>query len=409
MNYIIMFLIGTLASINLSPLLSSLYSTSVKSILLFITVLLAMTKIKINRVNLKIISTILIFILFMISYKLLGVSKCEWGIIYNQSSFFLSIILSIYIIQNMTDLQKKLFFAYFFVLMIFLIISNIQLYSLYGDIIRYMETQDLSDSQFGQTTFNTTCFIFFTACYYFFLKEKQKIVRLIVLSACILTFYYIFFCGARGTVVILCFFVICVLPLVKYIKSAKVLRNSLFILIPLFAFLLIGNDTIDYLVSISPERLADRFLDLKNTTNEGLTESSFSGRYGLYWISIESFFSGIDSIIFGIGDRRGSGTGLISYKAAGIGGHSEILDHCARFGVLGIIIVGIIFKYLYNYIKIQPFFRVEKNMINCIMIVLIMCAFVKSVLQPNIGCAVYIILPLSFIVVYKREIKLNSY
>lgn len=386
-------------TICLSPILSAAIPTGAKMTLSITTVILIVSLINKTKI-LKILLSIFALVIIFISYRYIEKSSCGWGNLYNQMTFFFNIIYLTFVIQC-TDLKKKrMLIIYFFLLMVYLIIDNILIFSRYGFSILKYEQEGLIGTNYGGTTFNTTCFFFLTACYVVFLMEKKKWPKIVAGAGCLLAFIYIFFCGARGTVVLLSLFVLITIPIVKTAKKRRTIK-LLFIAISLcfFVLLFMSETIIDILIDISPERLSMRFKDIKMVSQVGLNDHSLSGRYGLYWVSIESFFSGIDSFLFGIGDHRGSMSGLLSYEQAGIGGHSEILDHCARFGLLGIIVVSIIFKNLYNYLIRLDSIKRLTNIFYCVVIAFVMCASVKAVLHPNIGCAVFLMTPLSFMCV----------
>ena len=405
MNNIILSLIIIIETINLTPSIS--IETSVKFAILILTALLIFYKIRKKLTIVKIFTSIFLFFVVIVFYRLLGISTCAWGNLYNQISFFLNIPFLLFIIENTNLRQQKFLFSYLFILIFWLIIDNIQIYSRYGFILHSIDVGDLVGTNYGGTTFNTCCMLFYSACLFVFLNEEKKRIRILVGIGGFSALYYIYFCGARGTVVLLSFIVtVLLLVLNNRRESRKVLHTSLFLLLLILFLIVLSDNILDFLISISPERLAYRFSDIKNTTENGLTADSFSGRYGLYWVSIDSFFRGVDTILFGIGDRRGSISGLISYNEAGIGGHSEILDHCARYGILGIVLVSVIFRELYVYLSGQLWFRKNKYSIYGIIMSFIICAFVKVIFMPDIGCTIFIIIPLSIMIINSKNEKI---
>lgn len=408
MNKVIIVLILVLGTIYLSPLVSNYIPNELIVLLLLSTLCLFFIKKSKHIIhNIRPINlTILLITVMLFLYKCLEVSSCEWGNIYNQISFLLSIYYFLFIEKELTYRQKRFLVIYFFTLTLYLIGDNIRLYSIYGLAELNSDIEyELIETNYGGTTFNTVCFVFFTSCYFVFLNTKEKIKKILSICACLFSFYYIFYCGARGTVVILTLFVITILPLIKKLEKNKRAKPILLSISLLFLLLLLIDYTfiLDFFISISPERLAKRFIDIRTTTQEGLSEDSFSGRYALYGVSLNSFLNGFDTFLFGIGDHRGSVSGLFTYQEAGVGGHSEILDTCARFGLLGIVLFSCYFKLAFK--KFYSLFKdsVRKEQVKYIIIGLVMCFFVKSILHPNIGFAIFVFLPLSFMLINKKN------
>lgn len=354
---------------------------------------------------------VLFISIIILAYKAFGFSTAAMGNLFHQLAFFSMVFIGLYIGYYFPIKQKLLMFFLLSLVLVADIVNNIFLYSSFSSLYGVdMDTvSQLMDGEVvvGGTPFNTTSIFAFAAFYFIFLNVKGKKIRILALCSALVSMYYMFFCGARGTVILLDLFIIIMLPLLKLQEKSSLGKALSIIVYAVFAFIIIvGIDTLlDFMISISPDRLAERFLDIKQTTKEGVSDSSFSGRFGLYKVSINSFLDSAKSFLFGIGDHRGSMAGELSYAAAGIGGHSEILDNLARFGILGACFVFPIYKYAYRWYV--DFFesRILKKQVQYIFIAFIICSFVKAVFMPTVGCVVFVMLPLAFSFVGYKNIK----
>lgn len=345
---------------------------------------------------------VLLISIIILLYKALGISSAALGNQYHQLAFFSFTFIGLFVYYYFPVKQKILLFLSLSAVLVADLVNNIFLYSafsrMYGvdmdAVARLME----DEVTIGGTPFNTTSIFAFAAFYFIFLNVKRMKIRILALGCALVAMYYMFFCGARGTVILLDLFLIIMLPLLKFQEKSSTGKFLSYIVYAFFGLaLIIGLESIlDFMIAISPDRLAARFIDIKQTSQEGVSDSSFSGRFGLYRVSLNTFFGSIISFLFGIGDHRGSITGDLSYADMGIGGHSEMLDNLARFGILGACFVFPIYKYAYRWFV--DFFesKLLKKQLQYIFIVFLICSFIKAVFMPTVGCVVFVLLPLAF-------------
>ena len=399
MDRFITFLLVIYGGISITPIAGSFIPTIYQLSLLIVLLLFVLRRLSLDSIDYQktLIVSIFVFCAITLSYKLLNISSAAIGNVYNQLSFWCNIIFGIYVLRYVQRKEGLFLIVILWGISIFNIIDNIVLYRIFGQYIGTSFEDALIGTNFGGTPFNAYSFVFFTANYYVLLNAKKGLYKLLSLGGALLSMYYMFFCGARGTVVLLDFFVILILPatiIINRNKSAKpVVIGVLSVFFIVVAFFM--DSIANFFISIAPDRLAARFEDLNHSVTSGVTDDSFSGRFGLYKVSIESFFGSISSFLFGIGDHRGSISGDFSYAEMGIGGHSEVLDQCARFGLLGIFFTYKILKGVKMMFTSMARSDVHRRLIINILIAFFFCACIKSVLYSNIGFAMFVILPLA--------------
>ena len=161
---------------------------------------------------------------------------------------------------------------------------------------------------------------------------------------------------------------------------------------------------LNFLADISPnERLANRMYDMQRTYNEGISDDSFSGRFGLEILSLRTWLQNPLTFLFGIGDHRVSDFGIQGFFMTGIGGHSEIIDSLARFGVVGFSIMATLFYRMSTFLVSLFDNPNVKKQVRIIIVIFILAALTKAVLFLIIGIVFFILFPLSSLIINKQN------
>jgi len=352
-----------------------------------------------SNIGRKVLIAMLLFIMLIWLYYVFSYTTASIGNVYNQTSFLLFIPITLYVERYFSKSQKKILLALLFYVIIISVFKSIQQYTFYGEMVRLLSDEELENKGFiNSTNFNTSILLIFGTLFMVFLNINSGLLKVFILSFEVLFFFYLFFCGARGSVVLALLVFLFLLPFIKYSGINATVKTFLISALILFfiVFLFEKNFIFDFLISISPERLSDRFLDLKQTANNGFNDNSLSGRYGLFAVSLRSWLNNPISFLFGIGDHRGSFNGMLSYADAGIGGHSELLDSLARWGLLGGILLYVILKSVYLKSKILFEAKILSRQSIAIYSLFIYCFVFKSVFYPNIGCSFFLMTFLIF-------------
>lgn len=213
------------------------------------------------------------------------------------------------------------------------------------------------------------------------------------LAASLISAIYILGYCLKGSVVV--YFL---LSLVLQYYAYRTKNSTLFVLVLIFiAFIgflvlyLFKEAVVDFIVKISPsDRLTVRLITLVDADNEAANIKTITGRTDLYMLSLDTWVSNFGNFFFGIGDHRV----MRGARATGIGQHADLLDSLARYGVMGLVILFSVFKYVFKFI-LSLFDKKYKLQLIAIFVIFMMCGLTKGLFYPGIGCAMFVLLPLS--------------
>jgi len=346
------------------------------------------------------------FYSLILLYWWTGYSDASIGNYFYQITFFIPIAATYYCAKKMPHKLNVTIIIALLIMMSVHLIRDISIWRMYGD-LTFLELQELGSSVIS-TSFSTTSLIVLSVSLFVLLNTKELIIKLLNACIIVLAFYFIVFCGQRGSVVILMFFsVVFIIYERFYHKSSKNNSSRLVALIVGFLVIVIfGDELLALLIRLSPsERLADRFMDLQDTYNNGVSDESFSGRLSLEIMSLQTWLSDIVSFFFGIGDHRNEmNTGLQGFVSSGIGGHSELIDSLARYGIVGFGMIIYLFKYIWKFILSLFEDTVQKNQVRSILILSVLISLTKGFFFPEIGISLLLLLPLSSVLLNKTKI-----
>lgn len=337
------------------------------------------------------------YITLSLFYKIVGYSSAEWGNYMNQLLFFVPILLMLLMQDRLNVRQKRLLCLIMLLVMFVNIADNIRLSILYPELNSvgrlYQDADFLSSINVGGTTFYTFTLFVFNICFFIYLNCKEKKIRYIVLVIAIVSSIYILVFSLRGSIVV--YFL---LSIILQYFAFKTRNTTLFLFILIFAgiitfitVVLFQDVIIDFIISISPnERLTTRLVTLVDVENEEANLYTITGRTNLYLLSVHTWLSDITNFFFGIGDHRAA-QGAIT---TGIGQHADLLDTLARYGLLGLVLIFLTFKYYFEFL-ISLFEKKYKQQLLTIFTILIMCGVTKGIFAAGVGCVIFLLLPLS--------------
>lgn len=354
----------------------------------------------------KIGAGVVLFSFYVFFYRLIDYSKAGWGNVFMQICFYISIVAPIFYIKKINQRQGIIVYYIIASILLIVLIRDILLISFYG--VYNYSFVDLSEmgSNVSLTAFSSMILVLYCVSLLVFLNSHKitiKVFHAIVLS---FSFYYIVFCSMRGSIVLLMFLATILLLYEKFSNISQLFKIiSIILILFLGVGLFLDMDTVfSFLVNISPnDRLTYRIYDLQSVYSEGLSDSSFSGRYALERLSLSTWLQNPLTFLFGIGDHRISEFGVEGFIKTGIGGHSEIIDSLARFGIIGFSIIAILF-YRISLFILALFDEIQiKKQVKMILIVFILTAFTKAVMFHLIGLAIFILFPMSsFVINFKK-------
>jgi hypothetical protein len=345
------------------------------------------------------------FYSLILLYWWVGYSDASIGNYFYQITFFIPIAATMYCAREMPHKLNVSIFIALLLMMSVHLIRDIAIWRMYGD-LSFVELQELGSSVIS-TSFSTTSLIVLSVSLFVLLNSKSPIIRILSAGIVIISFYFIVFCGQRGSVVILMLFSVAFIIYERfYHKSGRNNASRLIALVGGFLIIAIfGDELLTFLIRLSPsERLTERFLDLQNTYDNGVSDDSFSGRLSLEIMSIQTWLSDVVSFFFGIGDHRNEmNTGLSGFVSTGIGGHSELIDSLARYGIVGLGIIVYLYKYIWKFTLSLFEDTKQKNQVRAILILSVLISLTKGLFFPEIGISLFLLLPLSSVLLNKTK------
>lgn len=410
---IIELLILILAVISITPILSARIPTIISAVIFGLLMVLIMWhekgRIAFAHSQSTMIISASLFVILILFYKIIGYSSAQIGNSFQQILFFSGIFEAAYISKNCTVENKKKLFWAIWIVSVFNILDNIRLGIIYPNASVYAANLDLfpylRNTNVGSTVFNTYVLIFYDINMLLFLTIKERKKKCLFGIASLASFVFLTFYGLRASIVVLM-----ALSTVALIITRDSQKNSRKGLISAIVLLLIGlfiivfyDKLLAVITSLLPDsRLSTRLAELAKFSLQDLGEDSFSGRFALVKESIQTFTSSIRSFLFGIGDHRSAG-GYSGFISSGIGGHSELIDALARFGLLGFSLIILPFS---SYRKHLEYTFTGKRCYQQILIiyyVVITCMLVKSYFFPSVGVVTFILLPMTYSIINEEN------
>ena len=361
-----------------------------------------------TRNILKIKISVFLFSFLVLFYKIIGYSSSGLGVMLMQISYFAAIFATIYCVERIGIKH---------VLLLFYVLVGIVSIALFQDVVlnrtynyemllsNFDEMEEMG-SYIGWTAFSTMILFLYCISLLIFLNNPRKSVKIFYAIIMVLSLYYLFFCSMRGTIVVLLLLATALMLYSKYSRKNTFFRimGIVIIVLLVMVWLFAPDILLNAMVNYSPnERLAQRAYDIQQSYEFGLSENSFSGRFGLEMISIRTWLRDPLTFLFGIGDHRISDYGVQGFAMTGIGGHSEIIDSLARFGVVGFSIISVAFYYISSYIVNLFYDKIVKKQVRIIIVIFLLAALTKAVLFHIIGIVFLLLFPLSSFVINKQN------
>lgn len=345
-----------------------------------------------------------LYVLLTASYRIMGMSDGIWGNSMHEYFFLLTFFLGIELTRLDYERQKKIYWLILVIIGIN-ILYNIYISSIYPEFFTNSR-EDIGEEllqslNVGGSTFFTMSMFFFNVCFFVFLNTDVKVIRIGSLLFCLLALVFVLFCSQKGSNIV---YLLLSIPLQLYAKHTK--RISSFVVstifISLFALLLLmlfKDAIIQMIIDMAPsERVSVRLITLLDKKNSMADDDVVSGRTELYFLSLKTWLSNPVNFLIGIGDN----ISVYDVVSTGIGRHSDLFDTLARYGLIGGLILFATIKRYYSYI-ISLFDKKYKIQLLVICVIFVLCASTKGVLVPEVGCVLFILLPISSVFMKKKK------
>ncbi len=360
-----------------------------------------------NR-NLGILLTLgVMFISICAIYAFIGISSASLGYCIHSPLMFFAPVLALMVIEKCNNEQQIRFIFHFLALAIAInIADNIRLtYQIglegivYSKLSGMMEDEGLTGLNLGGSGFVNLAVFYSCIMFMAFLKIKNKKEKLLFLIYVGISTYFITFCSLKASAIIL--MLLSMVLMYVSVKSEERVGIALSMTIICGGLIFLFRDVIInfFIDIIDSNRVTSRLSAL--TTEADLEDSgSFSSRSELWQVSLQSWLSSIKSFLFGIGDHDWKK--FITTADSGIGNHSDFFDVCARYGILGALILYSSIKIYYDYLqkRFGAFFRYE---IITIIILLLAIGFTKRFITGQQAVAIFILFPLALRYCYNKN------
>ena len=350
---------------------------------------------KVFRDNLRLIICVLLYYFLIILYRLFDISDASWGN-YMTQVFSLVPILIMPIIANKIHNKLTLFVVVIlFLIMVFNIANNIRLSIIYPELTlsnMAREEEDLASYNMGSSYFQTFAMLFFDVCLFLFLNIKKRIGKILSLICGIVAAVFVIGFCLKASVVI--YLLLSAMLIVIANRAKNVWRTVSLLSLAFVVIALIidtnKNEVVNFILDYSPdERVAIRFVTLIDPDSFVANDKTMTGRSDLWLLSINTWLKDPANFLLGIGDHRSS----FNVEATGIGQHSDVFDTLARYGILGGLLLFIIYIDSFRYI-LKLYDKRLRSQLFMIMLILVLCAFTKSILYACISCVIFVLLPL---------------
>jgi hypothetical protein len=344
-----------------------------------------------------------IYIGLILCYLFIGLSTAALGNYFNLLMFFFFSWVYYYYIKNIDHKKQVQLINIGVILSIINVISNIYLLYIFPNAsVELNYSKIFFNTNVGGTTFSFYCLILLI--FFLVIRDNLKSNRLKLLNALIIIASIIYILqAARAISVFLMLFSISLFFYTKLtvnkIRSERVLYTTFFIILSFILLLNLNNILIILANHIGNERLELRINTIIWALSSGRSEEGISisilTRVDLYKLSITTFFSSIKNFLFGVGYHTSENMSTSWLFNVGIGNHSELLDTAGRYGLIGILPLGMFFYRFMKYIK-KNIHRKDFQKLKLIGFIFFIYSILNNSLDPSVGVLILLIIPLYF-------------
>ena len=348
---------------------------------------------------------VLLYLLLIFTYRAAGISDAAWGryavYTFEEMQIMMMLVIPIKL------MSKKNIWVWWLMLLVtgVNIVWNIYICYSHPEV---NESFHLFDEEFikslniGLSDFYVMSLIFFNICFFVYLNCKKKDIKYAMLGISVMTSVYIVgFCFKASVVVLFLFSV----GLLFFTKRAKTTGQTVLLLgiASIITVLLVSayaDSIVKFIIEFSPsERLSKRLVMLVDADNSYASDNSFNSRVELWYSSVFTWLDNAGTFFFGVGDHWGD-------LSSGVGQHSDLLDHLAKYGLFGSMLL---FATIIKAIKfiISIFDKKYHLQLLMIFLIYIVCGITKRIFFPNVGLMIYILLPLSAYFVNENSAAIN--
>lgn len=344
----------------------------------------------------KSFASTLFVIIFIVIYKLLGISDDTWANHSNIFMYLFAMLASEYLLINLP--QRRIKKCAIFLVGVVLINLAYQyfLYFTLGTTLYSTKSLLAEGIVAGGTSFVSDMMLIamlFTVICFLKVDTKIKIFSLIVIAA---SFYYVINIQTRATALIVLTMFIVACFAIGF--SKQITPNRLFVFLGIIACLCVILPIVVNMVATSDNAyFARKFSAIQNMISgtsvieeTNLKESSLVARLYVAGVSLNTWTSSIIRFFFGKGYDAGF------YYISGIGKHSELIDIFPKYGLIGFCLFAYAFiehfRFVASYIKNPRCFWFP-------MIAVVVYSILNGIFLPDFGYVANIIIPFVLVII----------
>lgn len=315
----------------------------------------------------------LVLILWQILLSLIGYSSTNANVFISRISIYSLPIVGVFCVNHFNVKELKLLFFLLTTILLFNLVDNIRMGGIY-EIIQIYGYEEFLGTNIGKTNF-VACMTFFSGLMLisFFLTQK-KIVKCLSVVIAICASIYVIFINSRATATILLILLTIGIIHVNMAKRDVRLSRMLFFITIILIVIYSTPSLLNGIYSILPERTAVRLMSISQTFEDTgeYTNTSFSSRIDLLFISLRTWLSGPQSFFIGIGEDMTQDGSLASLLELGIGQHSQFADFLAMYGIVGAIMLFRALKFTYLSIITRCTYLKEQMQVKVLLFVFVL-------------------------------------
>ncbi len=339
---------------NVSPVINFLFF-----VLWVVTALISNgLKLKIDLNN-KVVLWTVVWYIWQILMRFIGNSNIAWNNYIHRITLYAIPLIMIFVIYKYNNKEKSILGKAVFLIIAFNIISNIVLWiknpNVFQNLNYVIEGAENRLTNAGSTSFVGICMFFSAICLIIFINTKRMWYKLASIFGTCISLFFMLRINPRAIASFILIAMTLGILLVSHgvwnKKSIIIYICILLLLTPMLIFLMIPLLEWGKSLFTSPEiqkKIEDVINVLKGTSLESFgNDSSLQARFLLSKASLTTFTSSISNFVFGVGENVHGDT-VQELIAFGVGGHSELIDSLAEYGLIGGLII---YKFISAIIK----------------------------------------------------------
>ena len=394
-----------LCVIYLTPILFRFLNSYIQLalFLLWCAYSLYLSKGKISKENARIVFLITLMIGMEFGYFFFGKSSAVIGNYFKAMKFYQTIVIYLFAIKYYSKKFCDVLSKSIILILGGNLIYNVVMYfttSNYLDYTGRSERITADATNIFNTMYATAIMLFSGVCISILLyRNIKKSIKIFALIFLVLSVFYTIVIAERATNLLLMIAMFGLILSVKFFGVNKAVKFVIFVIVMGFFAVIIYITILPNLLLffgdiIKSDRLSRRILSIHEVITGGdinNVRGTLDTRYHLMSTSIDTFKASASNFLFGIGNHMYNT--VDEAFTLGIGGHSQLIDMFAKYGILGgglvIGIIGSSFKKIKRMLCQEWFIY---------FLIIFMIFIVRSVLgntfEPEIGLVVFVLMPL---------------